>query len=218
MPTDIFGRESLSFGGAFAADSCHITFASAGTCMGQVADLQAGVGLLAQNLQFTYQQPIQRFFELGDNYIYYFAGRPQGQGAIMRLLGPRIVSETFYTVLGNVCCGLGNNIRIDALASCGGETEFGIGTISWLLKGVVLNSVGAAMQCEDMIYREQLTFVFYALEFDGGGSDESGSDGMDGTDGGDSVDIGTGPNDPPVTTGDDGMDGTDSGSTNPPGQ
>src|SRR5262252_3680953 len=100
---DIFGREDINYGGSFAADSAVVALSST-TCSDVLAGgnttgvgLSFGVGLLAQNLTFVYQQPIQRFYELGANYTYFFAGRPSGQGAIARLLGPRVVSEAFYT-------------------------------------------------------------------------------------------------------------------------
>lgn len=193
MAKDIYGRESLAFGGAFAADSAAITFAGAGTCLGQQSNLASGAGLLAQNLSFTYQQPIQRFFDLGTNFVYYFAGRPQGQGGLSRLLGPRLVAETFYTVLGNVCCGLGNNITITAATGCNGGGNPGEqGSIAWTLEGVVLNTVAANIAAEDMIFREQLGFIFFALKMKSGatinstsnGFSSSGSNGFGGGSGG----------------------------------
>lgn len=176
---DVFGRSELSFGGAFAADSAAVTFSSgdcgsstAGNALG-AGGLAAGVGMLAQQLQFSYMQPIQRFFELGTQKVYYFAGRPSGQGSIARMVGPRAINVEFYQRLGNVCCTAKNIIQISARVGCdfdgfgdipvAGLDNIIARTVFYTLKGVILNSVGAAVAAEDMIFREALSFVFFTM-------------------------------------------------------
>ncbi len=186
---DIFGRQDLQYGGSFSADSAIVSMSST-SCIPATNNLTFGVGLLAQQLQFAYQQPIQRFFELGANKTYFFAGRPSGQGSIGRLLGPRAVAESFYQAFGNVCCAATNVMSITVGTAC---TFNGVvvpqpqGTTqqTWALSGTVLTTIGGMIAAEDMIFREQLQFVFFKLSppttlntapvVVGGGGDGGGS-------------------------------------------
>lgn len=176
---DVFGREELTFGGAFAADSAVVNFSTLdcqlANLAGQQGQLQGGVGMLAQQIQFSYTQPIQRFYELGAQKVYYFAGRPSGQGTIARMVGPRKLSTDFYRRLGNVCCADKNILTISAAAGCklnGVEVPGSAPDGSTIderalfydLSGVVISSIGGTIAAEDMIFREALTFVFYKLK------------------------------------------------------
>ena len=161
---DIYRTQELQFGGSYEADSAMVNFVGAGICNGLPNDLAAGAGMLAQQLGIQYVQPVQRFYELGSQNVYYFAGRPQGQGSIARLLGPRLIAELFYAVLGNVCCADGNNVTVSAATGCANGNPGENGMITWTLKGVLLTSLGSQIASEDMIWREQLTFLFYCLK------------------------------------------------------
>jgi len=162
MP-DIFGRRPLQFGGAFAADDAFIRFGSNvkefGTGTG--GRQNPGVGLVTQNIQFSYQQPITRIYEVGTQLTYYIAGRPQGNANAARILGPSRVVAAFYEAFGNVCNAAKNFLWFTFNQGCAGP---GAGRLSFRLNHVVLQSIGMSVSAQDMIINEQLAFFFTSLE------------------------------------------------------
>ena len=159
MP-DIFGRAPLAFGGAFAADSAALTFTGIGNPQ------LSNAGTLAQNLQVTYQQPIVRLYELGDLFEYFVVGRPQGNGVINRVIGPRILLYAFYTTFGDACNAVNNDINILATTACNsttGKSTTG-DTMDFTLKSCVLTTYGLSVAAQDMVFNETLPFMFISLE------------------------------------------------------
>lgn len=152
---DIFGRRPLQFGGAFAADDAAVRFGS------NVGGFASGVGLVTQQLQFSYQQPITRIYEVGTQLTYYIAGRPQGNASAARILGPGRAVAAFYESFGNVCNVSRNYLWFEFNQGCQGEGE---GTLKFMLQHVVLQSVGMAVGAQDMIINEQLAFFFTTME------------------------------------------------------
>ena len=156
MVTDIFGRLPLQFGGAFAADSAVCTF---GGLTG------GGVGLLTQNLNFSYTQSITRLYEVGTPATFYIAGRSQGQGQIARVLGPRPVSAEFYAAYGDVCNAALNTLVFTITTGCEPPEVGGtpLGGMIFGLIGVVLTSISISIQAQDMICNENLSMMYIAL-------------------------------------------------------
>jgi hypothetical protein len=154
----------LEFGGAFSADGARVTFGLGNTALPgnqpQVSVL-AGVGLLSQSLQFQYQQPVQRIYELGTKLCYYIAGRAMGNASIARILGPRQVLLAFYQVYGNVCNAAENILEFAATTACGPAANDGF--LLMLLTGVVLTAVADGVRAEDMVVSEQLQLMFISL-------------------------------------------------------
>lgn len=154
--SDIFGRRPLEFGGAFAADSAHIILDL--ECQGTAG----GAGLLVQQLNVQYQQPITRLYEVGTQFTYYVAGRPQGNATIARILGPGNVAPEFYSCLGDVCNANINDlcfcVKADCLSNPNPSDGMQIG-----LKNVVLQALGMSIQAQDMIINENLSIFFTAL-------------------------------------------------------
>jgi hypothetical protein len=162
MPTnDIFGRRALEFGGAFAADSAHINLDL--NCQDGNGQSVASAGLLTQQLSVSYQQPITRLYEVGTQKTYYVAGRPQGNAAIARILGPGTVMAALYECLGDVCKADKNDLCFCVEANCIGNTSQDFNAMSICLKNVVLQSLGFAIQAQDMIINEQMSLFFTAL-------------------------------------------------------
>lgn len=160
MPsTDIFGRVPLQFAGAFVADGAVATF-------GGLAG--GGVGLLAQQLSFSYQQAVTRLYEIGSQLAYYVIGRTQGSAQVARVLGPRPVSLAFYTAYGNPCNA--NVITFRAGVGCGpgvvgvGPGSNGFTQIVFTLTGVCLVSISISVAAQDMIVNEQLQLMFISLQ------------------------------------------------------
>src|SRR6185295_12185919 len=100
MALDVFGRLPPLYGGAFSADAAVASF-------GALAG--GGVGLLCQQIQFTYAQRVTRLYEIGTRFTFYVVGRSAGELQVQRVLGPRPVSLAFYQAYGNPC-GLGNTL------------------------------------------------------------------------------------------------------------
>jgi len=161
MATDIFGRRPLEFGGAFAADAAAVGFTST------VPDFGSGVGMVTQNMQVSYQQPINRLYEVGTQKTYYVAGRPQGQINLARILGPGRVAKAFYSALGNVCNANGNHMSFSVAVGClvdvnGNVQDQGPALIMYALN-VLLQSIGMSVAAQDMVINEQLSLFFTAL-------------------------------------------------------
>ena len=151
--TDVFGRQPLQFGGAFAADSAICTF-------GGIAG--GGVGLLTQQLNFQYQQQITRIYEVGTTNTYYVAGRSQGSSSVNRVLGPRPVSAAFYAAYGNICNAANNTLIFQVVAGCNAPGDVGNG-FTFAMVGSVIVSLGMSVQAENMIVNESLNLMFIAL-------------------------------------------------------
>lgn len=157
MSTDIFGRRALEFGGAFAADSAQIDLSL--ECGAQLAS----AGLITQQLNIQYQQPITRLYEVGTQKTYYIAGRPQGTASLARVLGPGVVMAALYSCLGNVCNADQNDMCLCIQSGCIGADDPDFTAMQLGLKNVVLQSLGFSIQAQDMMINEQMSLFFTAL-------------------------------------------------------
>jgi len=165
---DIFARAGQQFNGAFAADAAKIVFA------GQASSgLDAGVGLLTQSVNVSYNQQISRLYEIGTNFTYLVAGRTQGQVATQRVLGPRPVITSFYTKYGNVCNAATNNLNFETETGCPqGDNpsvnlgaQGGLAKLAFKVKSAVITQLGISVNANDMIINESLQMMFVSLEF-----------------------------------------------------
>ncbi len=150
MALDIFGRLPLQFGGGFAADAAVASF-------GGLAG--GGVGLLTQQLQFSYTQRVTRLYEIGSRFVFYVVGRSQGDAAVQRVLGPRPVSVAFYRLYGNPCTS--GTLLFQVGVGCFLGTIQG--ALSFLLTGVLLVSIQISVRAEDMIVGEALQMMYVSL-------------------------------------------------------
>lgn len=167
---DIYGRSGSQFNGAFAADAARIVFGGGGGTGG----LDAGVGLLTQQVNIGYTQQVSRLYEVGTNFTYLIAGRTQGQASLGRVLGPRPIQVAFYSAYGNVCnagrnvlnfqcdtgCPSGDQTRAGVIAPTGGLTG---GAYAFTLANCVIVNIGMSVAAQDMIVNEQLQLMFIAL-------------------------------------------------------
>lgn len=158
---DIFGRTPLNFGGAFAADSAHINLSL--NCCDCFGDPITSAGLVTQQLQIQYQQPITRLYELGTQNCYFVAGRPQGSANIAKILGPGLVMAELYSCLGNVCNAATNDVCFCIQGGCSGGTETNFEAMQLCLKNVVMQSLGMTVQAQDMLVNEQMSLFFTAM-------------------------------------------------------
>lgn len=153
MATDIYSR-TVNYGGAFSADGAVITFGT----MTQ--------GMLAQSINWSYVQNVQRIYEVGSNYVYLVAGRTQGQAQINRIMGPTALATAFYSTFGDVCQAWKNSITFAAIARCG-TTGSGISsqTVSITLGNCVIQSYGGGIQAEQMVVNEQIQLMYLSLAY-----------------------------------------------------
>jgi hypothetical protein len=154
VANDLFGRTEPIFGGSFAADAALLNFAGI-----------TGVGLLTQQLNFSYQQNVTRLYEVGTNYQYYVVGRAQGSVSLNRVLGPRPLAFSFYAVYGNACNAADNTINLSMRQGCVSALDpTAAATLTRLsMLGVLLQSVGFSVQAEQMMVQEQVQGMFISL-------------------------------------------------------
>jgi hypothetical protein len=157
---DIFNRTGETFGGSFSADGAKVVFASGGSGGG----LAGGVGLLSQQVQIGYSQQIMRYYEIGSNYTFLVAGRSDGQFSMARILGPRPVQTQFYRNYGDVCNAANNNLNFQLTAGCGAGNNTTAGSLSYLVKNVVLTSISLSVGAQDMVINEQVAAKFVAYD------------------------------------------------------
>ena len=154
---DLYGRLAPQFGGAFSADSALLAFAGLG--------LAGGVGLLTQQLNFQYAQNIQRLYEVGTNWTFYVTRRAQGSASMSRVLGPRPVIFSFYSVYGNACNAATNTITFSMQQGCVAPNDPQAAAtlrLLWLI-GIVIQSVAFSAQAEQMIVNEQVQLMYVTL-------------------------------------------------------
>lgn len=148
MPADIFGRESSTFGGAFAADAATMTFAGGGE----------NAGALVQTVNISYQQQIQKLYEVGSNHIYHVGGRTQGTGSIGRIIGPKQLGPLLYATYGNICNVGQNTLLFTFKANCQGSVN-----VTYTCHLVLVTALGFNLQAVDMMINEQVQFMFSGL-------------------------------------------------------
>lgn len=154
MAFDLYGRQEPIFGGAFAADSALLSFAGI-----------TGIGLITQQLNFSYQQNISKIWEVGTHFQYYIVGRAQGAVSLNRVLGPRPLAFLFYTIYGNPCNAANNTINLSMQQGClDANDPTGAATLETMsILGVLLQSVGFSIQAEQMMINEQAQAMFISL-------------------------------------------------------
>jgi hypothetical protein len=180
MPVkDFFSRKTDIFGGAFSADSARVTFPNVGGIAGQFT---AQVGLLIQNLSMGYSQQVTRLYEVGTPAIYYVGGRTSGEGNISRIVGPRLITSTFYEKYGDVCQAATNSLQFAAATGCGatGSAQSLAGTAGNFANGnpngiqgaaeftayfVVLTQIQLTVNAENVVIGENLAYMFSSLEY-----------------------------------------------------
>jgi hypothetical protein len=167
---DIFGRQPLSFGGAFAADAASVIFTGPPTLNeagigNELTGSAFNVGMIVQQISFAYQQQITRLFEVGSNLVFYVAGRSQGNASIARVLGPRPVLVSFYSTYGNVCNAAANLLTFNVSPGCNIPKDVG-DAMALTLTGVVIMSVGFGVSAENMVISEQVSMMYATLFLD----------------------------------------------------
>jgi hypothetical protein len=149
MARDVFNRE-IDLGKPLAVDATRL-----------IVSGLTDEDMLAQNVAITYQQNINRLWEVGSSKTYFIAGRTMGNIAVKRVIGGQGVSGTFVKQFGDVCNIAGNHITLAFEAGCDDGRSLGKITAS----GCVIQSVAYSVAAADMIINEDLTLLFARLEY-----------------------------------------------------
>lgn len=172
--TDMFSRRTDVHGGSFTADSAFLTFPNV---LGLDGQFTGEIGLLIQSLSVSYRQQITRLFEIGTPAQYYVAGRTSGDGSLNRVVGPRVLQQSFYKKYGDVCQAATNDFRISAGTGCGPAnvlTQNAGGAVGQVTGGrasfmayfVVLVQWQLALSAEQMVIGENLAYMFSSLDYE----------------------------------------------------
>jgi len=162
--TDIFGyKRNAKPDGVFSSEDSSLTIGDAN---------KAAAGYLVQNWNVEYNQDVQELFEIGSNRLYWAKGRPVGRGVVGRIVGsqnpdmPADKGGLFPENAYDICNG-GATMTIKAI---GGHCQTGDTAVKLnkgvMLKmsGVVITSVGFAMQVADVRLMENYGWRFAMLE------------------------------------------------------
>ena len=171
--SDVFSH-NIAYGGAFSADAAKLTFGGSGgsgsdSYSAGGASNYGGVGLLTQQLRYTYQQVISRVYELGGPNIYLVSGRTMGSLSLSRILGVTTLVTGFYTAYGNVCNAGSNNLTFSAIAGCSNNSlpgTTGSGSMAINLNYCVIEQVGGDVQAENMLMRENVNMIYLSMSID----------------------------------------------------
>lgn len=158
---DIYSRKMQTSKGAMSADDAIFT-------------ASGGAGLITQSITLQYSQPVSRIYDIGSQGVYLVAGRPRGEGSIVAVVGPAILSNAFITAYGNVCSAVENSAIIafgqgcrygdeDTQAKSDANSNKYLGAAIKLF-GIVLTSLSDSVRAEDMVITEQLGFMFLGMQ------------------------------------------------------
>jgi hypothetical protein len=157
MPRDIFNRLSNEYGGSFAADSAVITADGLGGS-------DPSLGLLLQNITYTYQQIVNRIYELGSNKIYYIGGRTQGNLTIAQVIGPKPLAVAFLKKYGDLC-NPNNTLTLHFRQSCADDPTAGSPKLSIKFGAVLIIDLRGGVAAQDMLFTHNLGMLFASLEY-----------------------------------------------------
>ena len=165
MPNVFTNAQTLR--GSFRADMLKLSFGAAGN------NMIAG-GLIAQNVQFAYQQQITLLYAL-DKYdqasqdVYMVGGRSQGTAGIARILGPTPIGNAFLLKFGNVCLADTNILTFEAtnpLCGNGGGVNTAATSGRFKLSGCAIQSLAHSVAAQDALINQQVQMMYVNLDAD----------------------------------------------------
>lgn len=141
---DVYNR-TVEFGGAFASDKVQISFSG------------LSAGLLAQAVNATYAQNVNRIWELGSVKTYFIGGRTSGNFSISALYGPAGSTMAFLKKFGDLCSMQSNTLQFNY---AGGWCQGGGSGVNYALNQVLVQQVQTSVQASDVMLNEQLSGMF----------------------------------------------------------
>jgi len=147
--SSILGRNNSTFGGALSAESTSVNYSGV-----------EGAGLMTQNLQISYQQQVQRVWEIDSAETFYIVGRSEGELTIGRIVGVRVLSAQFIDDFSDPCEVASNVMSIQTNAGCNSGEVVGELTLNYVL----VRGFQLAIAANDMILNENLNAMFAGLD------------------------------------------------------
>jgi len=164
---DIFGT-TINFGGAFRAQR------------GIIHSLVPGLdGILMQNINVTYNRPVQRIYELGmagkPTNFYYIEGRPQGTMTAAHVIGPGKDMVRYYAQFGDVCKASQNTVTLSLTPNMCPDSQ--VPTMEIKATNCVLIAIGISTTADNLIINENSQLMFNTLIIDTQGQGQQGGGG-----------------------------------------
>jgi hypothetical protein len=134
---------------------------------------------LAQGVQCSYNQPLQRIYELGSFNAYMVSGRSIGNMSITRLVGKALgdtggasaASPTLVSLFARAGGGVGNaNPFFNVDGGAGGRMVFIERTsgAKWTANGCYVTQESTGVDANGILVSEQIAIEFHSLEMDTG--------------------------------------------------
>jgi hypothetical protein len=162
MPFDVFGHQPMAFGESMSADQAVLLFAG--------PNGWSEAGILSTQMMLNYSQPVMRIYDFGavgegiPAAQYFIIGRPQGQGNIGQIVGPKRVNYCFYMSFGDACGVKDNNFLVAVGSGCNSVGDVGEdGNFAFGVNNCVLTSFGFNVSAQDMLFSVNLPFMFISL-------------------------------------------------------
>lgn len=161
MIYDVLGHQPMAFGEAMSADHAVMLFAG--------PNGWSEAGILSTTMMLNYAQPVMRIYDFGAVGVgipaaqYFIIGRPQGQGNIGQIVGPKPVNYCFYMAFGNACGVRNNNFLVAVGAGCQGGEVGEDGNFAFWINNCLLTSFGFNVAAQDMLFSANLPFMFISM-------------------------------------------------------
>lgn len=161
MAYDVLGHQPMAFGEAMSADHAVMLFAG--------PDGWSEAGILSTTMMLNYAQPVMRIYDFGAVGVgipaaqYFIIGRPQGQGNIGQIVGPKPVNYCFYMAFGNACGVRNNNFLVAVGAGCQDSGVGEDGNFAFWIDHCLLTSFGFNVAAQDMLFSANLPFMFVSM-------------------------------------------------------
>ena len=160
--TDVFGKNiTIADGPLGRAETFEVWVGTAGAT---AADAKSTFLGLAQGIQNSYSQPLQRVYELGNFRSYMVSGRATGSLQITRLVGKAGTSKitpTLYSVLFLV----GDNVFFKVDGSKGGTMIFKdrVTGAKWSAEGCYITQTGVGVDANGVLISENVAIEYQKL-------------------------------------------------------
>jgi hypothetical protein len=176
MPLDIFGKNvKVAAGPLGRAETFEVYIGAEGSSS------QAFVGL-AQGVQNSYNQPLQRVYELGSFNHYMVSGRPIGTLSITRLVGTAVgdplagggvggaAFPTIVSLFESVAGPTVSNVFFKVDGSRGGVMTFRERTTGakWICSGCYVTQESTGVDANGILVSEQIAIEYQRLEMETG--------------------------------------------------
>ncbi len=121
-------------------------------------------GFLVQNITLQYNQPLNRIYEVGSEFVYFSPGRPIGSIQIGRIIGQQPFSKFISTGPKTIWSakGVSKSNRTITLKKTPNSTG---PNITIIITGAIVESYGFAADANGLLVQENVAIQFAGLSF-----------------------------------------------------